>query len=452
MRLVAGLALMALAIGAGAATDLDALLDQVRQAQQNSLQINREREQRFLDNKQEQAQLLAEARAALAPVEQRTQELRARYDALQAQIAALQKELEAKAGDLNQLVAVVRQAAGDLQAVARDSLITAQFPERAGALAELAASEQVPSAADLETLWYLLQQEMTASGQVADFAAPVVAPDGSISEQSVTRVGTFVAVADGEYLQYLPGAGLARLPRQPGADALAMAARLQRADSGLVPVAIDPTRGRILALLEQRPSLLERIHQGGGIGYVTIALGCGGLLLALFQFLRLMGVGRRIRRQVKRVDDPRANNPLGRILQAGYEAAGSDDPEDIERKLDEAVLREAPRLQRAQPLIKLLAAVAPMLGLLGTVVGMIVTFQTITLFGTGDPKLMAGGISQALVTTVLGLVFAIPLLFAHSILSGRSRRLIQILEQQSAGLLARSLENRVTTRAADLRG
>ncbi|MDT0619423.1 DUF3450 family protein [Salinisphaera sp. P385] len=426
-----------------AAPSLESLLREVEEAQQASNRINREREQRFLENKQEQQRLLAEARAELAPIESRTSELRGRYDSLQQEITALQTELEDKAGDLNQMVAVVRQAAGDLQAVASDSLITAQYPERESQLSALAASDSVPSAEELQQLWFLLQQEMTASGQVTTFDAPVVAPDGSTAEEAVTRVGSFVAVAGGDYLQYLPGTGLKRLARQPGGGARSMAADLESADSGLVPMAIDPTRGNILSLLGQRPDLLERVHQGGGVGYVIIGLGVFGVLLAIWQFLRLLATGRRVRGQLKNLGEPSSNNPLGRILQAARDA-DADDPEGLELSLDEAVIREAPRLQRTQPLIKLLAAVAPLMGLLGTVVGMIATFQAITLFGTGDPKLMAGGISQALVTTVLGLVVAIPLLFAHSLLASRSRGLIQILEEQSAGLLARYLESRTS--------
>lgn len=426
-------------LATAATADLDALLQEVREASRESAAINAEREARFLDNKQDQARLLAEARAQLAPVKERTGALRARSAALEAEIAALQKKLADEAGDLSQMVAVMRSAAGNLRAVVHDSVITAQFPEREARLAALAESEQVPTAAEVQDLWFLLQQAMTATGQVVTFDAPVIAPDGSSAPAQVTRVGPFVAVAGEDYLGYLPGVGLKRLDPQPGGGAQALAAKFTAAESGLVPMAIDPTRGSILALLGQRPGLLERIHQGGAIGYVTIALGVAGLLLALLQFLRLIGVGARVKRQLKRPGEPKASNPLGRVLQAGRDATG-EDPEGMELKLDEAVLREAPRLQRSLPLIKLLAAVAPLLGLLGTVVGMIATFQAITFFGAGDPQVLAGGISQALVTTVLGLVVAIPLLFAHSVLSARSRALIQILEEQSAGLLARHAE------------
>ena len=435
------LAALAVAVPAQAAPDPESLLRELRQAQQQSQEINSERERRFLENKQEQARMLREARAELAPVEQRTGELRARYDSLREDLRALEKKLSEEAGDLNQMVAVVRQAAGDLQAVAGDSLITAQYPERESELASLAASDSVPTTGELEDLWYLLQQEMTATGNVVRFRAPVVSPDGSRREREVVRVGPFVAVTGDTFLQYLPGTGLKALARQPGGGAREMAAGLSAAEpgSGVHPMVIDPTRGSVLELLVQRPGVIERIRQGGGVGAVIIVIGLAGLAIALWQGLRLVSVGRRVRRQLKQVDRPSPDNPLGRVRAAGREA-GVDDPESLELKVDEAVMREVPGLQRAQPLIKLLAAVAPLLGLLGTVVGMIATFQAITLFGTGDPKMMAGGISQALMTTVMGLIVAIPLLFAHSVLAARSRAVIQVLEEQSSGLLARAAE------------
>ena len=437
------------AIGFGthtfAATDLDALLKEVQSAQQQSNQINNERERRFIKNKSEQAALLRKARAQLGPVESRTNTLRSRFSSLQSELQTLSKQLNEKAGDLNQLVAVVRQAAGDLQAVAGDSLVTAQFPEREDVLTQMTASGNVPTAQELGQLWYLLQQEMTETGRVVTFKSPVIANDGSTTERDVTRVGPFVAVAGDEFLQYLPGAGLKSLSRQPGYRERNMAQELQQATAGVVPMAIDPTRGNILELLVEKPGLAERIKQGGGVGYVIIFLGIAGLILAILQFVKLLDTRRRVQKQLKVVGEPNDKNPLGRVLAAG-QGVDVEDAEGLELKLDEAVMREVPALQRGQGLIKLLSAVAPLMGLLGTVVGMIATFQAITLFGTGDPKLMAGGISQALVTTVLGLVVAIPLLFLHSLLSSRSRSVIQVLEEQSAGLLARYIESRQQSR------
>jgi biopolymer transport protein ExbB len=229
------------------------------------------------------------------------------------------------------------------------------------------------------------------------------------------------------------------LARQPQDRFRSLANNLFEAGPGeVVPAAVDPSRGSLLSLLIQAPSLQERIDQGGVVGYVIIALGIVGLLIALWRLLYLAGVGAGIHKQLKS-NEPNAKNPLGRILKV-YDDNRMNDTETLELKLDEAILREAPSLEKWQGGIKVLAAVAPLLGLLGTVTGMIATFQAITLFGTGDPKLMAGGISQALVTTVLGLCVAIPLVLLHSWVSGRSRSLIEILEEQTAGIIAEKAE------------
>ena len=220
-----------------------------------------------------------------------------------------------------------------------------------------------------------------------------------------------------------------------------MAASFAMQDRGYAPMVIDPTRGGLLSMLTQTPTPVERIQQGGAIGYIILAIGLFGIVLVL---LRLTGLGRvagRMDRQLREPGEVADDNPLGRVLLAAGDA-GDRDIDAIELLLDEAILRETPALQRGLGLLKLLAAVAPLLGLLGTVTGMILTFQSITLFGTGDPKLMAGGISQALVTTVLGLIVAIPLLFSHTLLASRSRTLIQILDEQSAGLIARQVSRR----------
>jgi biopolymer transport protein ExbB len=198
-------------------------------------------------------------------------------------------------------------------------------------------------------------------------------------------------------------------------------------------MAVDPSRGAILSLLVQSPSLRERIHQGGWIGYLTIVLGVIALLIALQRFVYLFIIGQRIDRQ-RRQETPSEDNPLGRIL--SVYVSDKEDVETLNLKLDEAILKEVPHIERGLPVLAILADIAPLLGLLGTVTGMIKTFQSITMFGTSDPKLMSAGISEALVTTVLGLVVAIPILLIHSGLSSKSNRLIQVLDEESAAIVA----------------
>ena len=442
-RFVAVMLILAAAGASAQPSGLDALLEQIRKSQSESTRINQEREQRFLRNKNEQAELLRQAERELASAKTRADAARARFDAQQREVAALKAQLQERAGDYVQVNAAVRQLAGELRGAAADSMLTAQFPERMDFLEELAAGSALPSLSELETLWFTLTQEMTESGKVARFRTEIVDEQGTRREAEVIRVGSFTAFADGRYLATSnEGRLLTALPRQPDRRLRNLAEGFAEADGLVAPVLVDPSRGNLLLIEGEKPSLGERIRQGGLVGYVIIVIGVVGLLMASAQMIYLEAVGRRMRLQLSELRAPRADNPLGRLLQsfASNTSQVEDDPELLELKLSEAVLRETPPLERAQSILRLFVAAAPLLGLLGTVTGMIVTFQAITVFGTGDPRLMADGISQALVTTVQGLVVALPLLFLNGLLATRSRALVQILDEESARLLAQRLE------------
>ena len=280
---------------------------------------------------------------------------------------------------------------------------------------------------------------MTQSGKVHKFSREIVLANGEKSQSDVIRVGGFNLVSDGKYLEYIDETGsVAELIRQPSSRYLSSANELTSTHSGVVPFALDPTGGSILGLLVQAPDLQERIDQGGTVGYVILAIGLIGLLIAIERFITLFLIGNKVNRQLK-ADIASQDNPLGRVMLV-KDKNSSADTETLELKLSERILKEVPVLTTRLTFIKIISVVAPLIGLLGTVTGMINTFQAITLFGTGDPKLMAGGISQALVTTVLGLVVAIPMVFISTILNTRSRGIINILQQQSAGIVAERAE------------
>ncbi len=434
---------MALCVaGAAAAQDaksLSQLLEEIRRGSTAERTEDAAREQEFRAAAARQQELLAAARAKRAAAEGRSKELEVTFEEKEQQLPDLQESLRTRLGTLGELFGVVRQVAGDTAGFVRGSLISTQISGRAAFLDGLAESSELPSLEDLEMLWFTLQQEMTETGRVTRYQHNVVGVDGIERDREVVRVGVFNAISDGEYLRLDDDTGkLVELARQPAARHLATARSFAAAQSGLNPISIDPSRGTILSMLVQSPTLDERVQQGGAVGYVIIGLGVVGLLLALYRFVYLGLVGSKIKKQAKR-DEHDQGNPLGRILSV-YDENQNADVETLELKLDEAILRETPALERGNALVRVLSVIAPLLGLLGTVTGMIQVFQQIQLYGTGDPKLMAGGISMALVTTVLGLVMAIPLVLLHSVLSVRTKRLVQILEEQSAGIIARHAE------------
>ena len=419
--------------------DLDQLLRDVKKAQGIEAKINKARESQFLAEKNKQQQVLQAALAELAKQERLSKQLKKHLDTNEELLTELESELKNRSGVLGELFGVARQAAGDLKADLSHSLVSSQFPGRTEKLDGLANSKALPTIEQLETLWFTLQQEMTESGKVVSFNTQIEQASGQPGEAKVIRIGTFNTLANGEYLQYSSETGrLTVLARQPESQYLSLAKELSTAQTGPVAVGIDPTRGVILSMLIQAPDTIERIHQGGFIGYIILIMGATGFIYAIIRLLNLTLIGQKMSAQMNSTAAS-TDNPLGRVFEAA-EKDKSEDTDNLELILDEAITREIPVLEKGLPMIKLLAAVAPLLGLLGTVTGMIATFQSISLFGTGDPKLMASGISQALVTTMLGLCVAIPLLFLHSLVASRSRMLIQILDEQTAGLISRRSE------------
>jgi biopolymer transport protein ExbB len=356
----------------------------------------------------------------------------------------MQAQLDSRTGNLGEMFGVVRQVANDFSSVVSNSIISGQYPGRAGFVTKLAQSKNLPSILDLERFWFELQREMTETGKVSRYKTKVISPAGKPIDATVTRIGPFSATSDGNYLSYLPSQEqLTIMARQPGMKFQGPAQDLEETKSGYAPGVIDPTRGVLLSIYAQRPTFIERINRGEAVGYVIILVGIVGFGLGVYQLFYLATVRGRVRNQLKFINDPGLDNPLGRVLNTfkGAETEKLDQSaEVVELRISEAVLKEVPILERFQSFLKLAVAAGPLLGLIGTVVGMILTFQSITESGSSDPKLMAAGISQAMIATVLGLSIAIPLLFMNAWLSSLSKSIVQVLDEQSAGLLAERLE------------
>lgn len=438
----AGAAFSTFPVAAQQPASLDQLLEQTRQLRAKEAEENKAREARFLAERNKQAELLRQVEAELGAQQQRTARLSAQYDANEKIIVQLSNELDVKAAAVgSEMFGVVRQVAGDFQAISHNSLISGQYPKREAFVSELAESKALPSIETLEKLWYEMQLEMTETGRTTHFEATVVKLDGTESTQPLVRVGPFTALdADGKFLSYSPESKkFQELGRQPGSAILNAASETFGASSGFVSTVIDPTRGSLLALLMQRPQFMDQVKAGGAVGYIIMVLAALGILIGLERLVSLGTLGAKMNAQRKQVDSPSSNNPLGRVLQV-YQADKAVDVATLELRLDEAIMKETPKIEARLSALKVLAAVGPLLGLFGTVIGMIQTFQAITLFGTGDPKLMAGGISQALVTTVQGLIMAIPMVLMHAYLAARAKSLVQILEEESAGIIAEQAE------------
>ena len=429
------------------ATSLGNLLDLVEQDRVAESEEYSQRVQEFEQNANRQQEILDITNDRIIEQEDLQDQLSDQFEANEITIADKREILRERRGDLNELFGTLQGVAGDFLSNFQNSLISAQFVGRAEQLEEIieragSTIEQL-NISEMERFWFFMHQELTESGRVVTYNGEVSLPNGDTPNRSITRVGSFNAVSDGEYLRYTGAIGhLQVLPRQPDATYLNAAADLQGASSGFTRVGIDPTGGvggQVLANLINFPTVEEQVRNNSGIiGFIIIGVGIVGISIAFLRLLILSLVSIKVRAQLKK-DKPGKNNPLGRVLLVA-ESNPSADTETLELKLGEAILQETPRLERMLTIIKMIATIAPLGGLLGTVTGMIQVFQQITVYGAGDPTIMAGGISQALMTTVLGITVAIPTIFMHTVVKSRADNIIHILEEQATGMIAEKAE------------
>ena len=429
------------------ARSLDQLLEFVKQGQATEAKESRAREQAFANDKANQAAELQRANAQRTEEETRSAQLEDLFEANELLVVAKQDQLKEKLGTLAELFGHLTSTAGDLVSTMENSVTSAQYPGREefleSLIAKMSSSDKLPSIEEIEKVWYELNREMVETGKVVAFTTQMSKPTGEKLEQRVVRVGAFNVVSeDGQYLQYIPEKGtLETLARQPAGPYQGWARDLAAATEGQHRFGIDPTGpsgGSFLAALINSPNLVERWHEGQAVGYAITVLGVFGLLLGLYRLVVLYAVSGKVNAQLKS-NKANENNPLGRVLKI-HENNPTMDTETLELKLSEGILKETPKLEYGLNILKIIASLAPLMGLLGTVTGMIVTFQAITIFGAGDPKAMASGISQALVTTVEGLVVAIPMVLLFTIVNGRAQRIIHILNEQTTGIIAEHTE------------
>ena len=424
------------------------LLELVQKGQFADTQEQRDRERQFRNEKNKQAKLLADAKAERARLEREAARLEVKFEANEALLVVAEVQLKERLGSLNEIFGHLAGLATESRNIFEQSISSAQFgKEREEFLTKLAVKMgrgvTLASIPELERLWFELQREINATGEVVKFTTDVIALDGTVESREVVRVGVFNAVSDGNYLTYASTRGMyEELPSQPARRYTSTTSDVLDAEAFPVQFAVDPTGpqgGSYLASLIAMPGWGERTQQGGLVGYIILyILGLGGLGLFGWRLYSLMGIRSLIDSQLA-ASTLSTDNPLGRVLKVAEDNPKAD-TETIELKMAEQILNERPPIEKLNWLIKLISIVAPLMGLFGTIIGMIITFQMITLFGTGDPKTMAEGISIALVTTWLGLAVAIPMTFMSAIVSNFSKGILETIEEQAIGMAAERSE------------
>lgn len=428
-----------------APSNLDKLLELVKEGKTKEQAENADREARFVRARNQQQEILREEQRELARQERIADELEKVFTQNQEKLRVAEEAYLKQLGSLNELFGHMQSISTDSRVTFETSLTAAEFgKDREFFLGDLTKkmgeSTELPTIDEIERVWYEIMREMKATGEVVRFSTDVINVDGTQVSCDVVRVGVYNAVCGNKYLEYVPAKGQYQfLARQPAGRYTSSAGRISDANegAGYVSFSVDPSGpsgGALLANLIQNPSLLERIDQGGLIGYIILAIGAITMIFAIYKYTMLWITSRAVQEQLVN-EKPDESNPLGRVLAVGQQHM-KEEIDRLELKLAEAIMGERPSIERGISFVKIVSVVAPLAGLLGTVTGMIITFQQITLFGTGDPKIMAGGISQALVTTVLGLVVAIPTTLAHSFLQSSARSVVDVLEEQATGIVA----------------
>ncbi len=394
------------------------LINRVEENREELSKIDAERIDNFIKKVADRRFLLSKAQKQLSDEEARNQRLEDLFESNELKLAELETELNIKLGVLGELFGVARQMAGELQADSESAYNFSEHPNRTDALNEI-GKIKVHNLKNLEDLWVLHLNEINSSGEIKEIKANVINSDGDIEEDSLVRYGPFNMVKNRSFVKTdIANNAYSVLQKQPDRSLRRQFRSHYRSD-GYEVAPVDPTRGFLLSLYLDKPSTFERIAQGKLIGFIIVIIGLLGLIFAAYRYYTLYIYSKTI--------SSNENSDVFNKIQSISDNA--KDVDTFERECDEVLLTVNGNLSWGVNWIKFLAAVAPLLGLLGTVIGMIETFQAITVFGTGDPKQMAGGISQALVTTMLGLIFAAPLLAMYTLLSEKVSEILQEIEE-----------------------
>ena len=394
------------------------LINRVEENRDELSKIDAKRIDDFIKKVADRRFLLSKAKQQLADEEARNKRLEELFEANEIKLAELETELNIKLGVLGELFGVARQMAGELQADSESAYNFSEHPNRSEALNEI-GKIKVHNLENLEDLWILHLNEINSSGEIKEIQANVINSDGVIEKDNLVRYGPFNMVKNKSFVKTdIANNAFSVLQKQPDRSLRRKFKSHYRSDDYAV-APIDPTRGFLLSLYLDKPSTFERIAQGKLIGFIIVLIGLSGLIFAAYRYYTLYVYSKTI--------SSNENSDVFNKIQSISDK--SKDVDSFERECDEVLLTVNGNLSWGVNWIKFLAAVAPLLGLLGTVIGMIETFQAITVFGTGDPKQMAGGISQALVTTMLGLIFAAPLLAMYTLLSEKVSEILQEIEE-----------------------
>ncbi len=437
--------------GSAYGEDLRAASQKARAEHEAALAEARKSKERIVSDKKLLSAQIEETRRGVSSLKAEIAELESALSALEVEGSEQEQKRSDETMDMREYTGVVKESARDLKSVLSQSFFTAWLPDRVDRIDGILAENRFPGISEIDTMTELFFDEMARAGEVDLREGAFVDPSGEEVRGDVLTVGKFCAVYEKDceagFLSYGEEAGrffaLSASPPWPMERNLKAYIRGESED-----VHFDFSRGAALKQISHRSTLTDKVEKGGPIVWPILAIGLFALAIAMERTLflnrvhantdRLMGkvnelAGRGDWSGCDAILEKEKGRPVNNVLRAGL-AAANEKRETLESILQEAILKELPRLERFLPALNIMGAVSPLLGLLGTVTGMISTFEGITLYGTGDPRTMSGGISEALITTMLGLSVAIPVMLAHTFLRRRVEHVIGDMEEKAVAL------------------
>jgi len=440
-----------------AAEDWQALEKKINQLTSESLSESQET-RRLLNQDQRSLE------KTLQELKQKVQKSKTSLDNSKQEFAGLKEEekkhrevLKEEKEEIKQIQGTVLSAVKDLDKLLEETPLGTEFVEAKNRIDQMKKTEYFPGMEDIRFLVTTYFQYIKESGQIKKFEGKYINAKGKEAFGQIVRIGALTALYKNQgqvgFLRPIPGRNhLRAVPGKPSWFELRAIKNFIKGEKNHIP--LDISGGAVFKRLSRDKSIGEWIQAGGPLVWPIFFIGFLALVLGLERFLFFLRIRSNSDRiminitQMARNDNwekcrefckQNKNYPTCQVLKSALDHLGTTQ-QALENALNEAMLRQLPKLERFLSTLSLLAAIAPLLGLLGTVTGMINTFQVITIFGTGDPKHMAGGISQALITTQLGLAVAIPIMFLHHLLERRTDKILGDIEEKGAAFTLTLLE------------
>jgi biopolymer transport protein ExbB len=363
---------------------------------------------------------------------------------LSAKRARLAEQYQSEMADMKTVEGTFRNALGQTLSRLDSSTVAAMHPEMRQTVKSLLEQDNFLGLKEMQTYTSLLFEDIRATGRIEKKNTGVIGTNGQVQTVSLYRAGGFFLgyqTPEGAYF-VLPQ------PGQPGLSVKAQGKQVLAWLNGADRLPMDITGGTAIRAAEQKQSLETWVEAGGVLLYPILIAGLIGTLFSFFKALHLFMQKRLGQKRKEQFLDLKSSDqvrmalskigrcPGARVMAACFSLEGRS-IDRLDAIVEEKILTEQGKQERFLSIIGVLASIAPLLGLLGTVTGMISTFRAITIFGTGDPRMMSTGISEALVTTQAGLAIAIPLLLAHHFLKRRVVVLVEDMEACGMGTIAR---------------